>query len=206
LTAFKRLPPWKIDKTPLKAFTLIELLVVVAIIAILAALLLPALARSRSASQRVVCANNMRQLMLGWKMYPEDNDGFLVPNEIGWPAGGPGSGWQGWAAAIMGYTNEPGATNTAALVGKFPGSMGAYTRNPGVYKCPSDKSRVRFGNLSYPRARSYVMNQYLGYRGDDFAAPGSDFTAYRKEQDLGQPGISEHWVFIDGHEDYIDDD
>jgi prepilin-type processing-associated H-X9-DG protein len=50
------------------------------------------------------------------------------------------------------------------------------------------------------------MNEYSGYRGTGIAPPGSDFTAYGKEQDLGQPGFSEHWIFIDGHEDYIWDE
>lgn len=56
-------------------FTLIELLVVIAIIALLLAIMLPALSRARAMSIRVVCKNNLRELGLAWQMYTDDNDG-----------------------------------------------------------------------------------------------------------------------------------
>ncbi len=67
-----------------RAFTLIELLVVISIIALLIALLLPALGEARKAAQAIDCQSRVKQMALAWQTYASDYDGALVP---GWQRG-----------------------------------------------------------------------------------------------------------------------
>lgn len=73
-----------------RGFTLVELLVVVAIVAILASLLLPALGRARQQARSTECVNNLRQLYLANTMYAAEHDGFFVPaaSDLDGPSGG----------------------------------------------------------------------------------------------------------------------
>ncbi|MHC4511810.1 MAG: type II secretion system protein [Planctomycetota bacterium] len=66
-----------------KAFTLIELLVVIAVIAVLMAILMPALNRAREQGKRIVCLNNLGQLMKGWILYADDNNDKVVQANTG---------------------------------------------------------------------------------------------------------------------------
>ncbi|MEJ2701576.1 MAG: prepilin-type N-terminal cleavage/methylation domain-containing protein, partial [Sedimentisphaerales bacterium] len=66
-----------------RGFTLIELLVVIAIIAILLAILMPALNRVKEQGKRATCLNNLRELNMAWIMYADDNDDNLVNGDTG---------------------------------------------------------------------------------------------------------------------------
>lgn len=73
----------------LTAFTLTELLVAISLIAILASLLLPALARARNSALTTVCLNNQKQLSYAWIMYTMENQEALPPNHGYWGLGCP---------------------------------------------------------------------------------------------------------------------
>ena len=133
-------------------FTLIELLVVMAIIAILASLLLPALWGAKSSGPQIACLNHLHQLQIAWAMCLDDHQGVLPLNQA------VGSG-RTTAASTTNSWGVGNAQASAELTDLTSGSSYPDTPNPGVYHCPADNSTV-YGT-SIPRNRSYSMDAYL---------------------------------------------
>jgi prepilin-type N-terminal cleavage/methylation domain-containing protein/prepilin-type processing-associated H-X9-DG protein len=140
-------------------FTLIELLVVIAIIAILAALLLPALARAKDRARTTTCLNNLKQLDAAWHLYVVDYNDMVVPNNS---ISTPSTQFVAGASWYIGDARtDPTTTNIVN------GLLYQYNRSPGIYHCPADRSTITNANgtpLPQLRNRSYNLSQSVnGY-------------------------------------------
>ena len=188
---------------------MIELLVVIAIIAILAALLLPALAKSKTKAQGIMCLSNNKQLLLAWYLYAGDFDdtccnNFTIPDTESAITSGK---FNNWVNNIMTWgttgTDGQSVTNVAWVKN---GVLSRYTSAAlGLYKCPADNYlSPQQRKAGFPtRLRSNSMNALFG-RSDNNQSSASGKAwfdpSYRQFLKTSQvPNPAQTWLTVDEH-------
>ena len=189
-------------------FTLIELLVVGASVAVLAGMLLPALAKTRTQSHATTCLNNEAQLAHAWHLYTDDNNGTLVRT----------GGLDGLTAIVSSTKNYPlnqwcmgtmdqllVATNRQlimdSLLYKYVGSLA-------TYRCPADTSgwtgraRITHGVAQLPSLRSISMNCWMNPI-NAWSADSQKVTSFRRISGVLKPSAT--FVTIDENPASIND-
>ena len=177
-------------------FTLIELLVVIAIIAILAAMLLPALARAKKKAMAISCMNNAKQLTSGFLMYTMDNQDKCL---YSWSNTDP-TGTPAWCNGSMTVVPDAVDENIIKDSPTYP-----YVPSLTVFRCPTDRSAFVYRGELKPRIRAFSMNGYLGYAKGTVPGNCPPFKPALKMSDITAPGPSAVFVFLEEHENSIND-
>ena len=202
-----------------RGFTLIELLVVIAIIAILMAILMPALSRVREQGKRIVCESNLKTLTMSWMMYADENDdkiangagGFHYVSSGGHTENGTaaniierawvGRGWgQNWNNQNV---HNSGLTDEQKRQGIREGSMWSIVKDYGVYKCPTGRPG-EFVTYAAVDAMNGLIRNGTASRGGNSSHPsavgrriGSTTLWIKRKNEINSPTPAERMVYID---------
>ncbi len=186
-------------RTRRSGFTLVELLVVIAIIAVLAALLLSALSSAKGRAKRMICLNNLKQLVIAWTVYAGDNGGRiascvpyhepLVANTNAWAVGNAQTVPQNPSYGQV----DAGVVDATNLNCLARGTLFAYTKAPAIYRCSMDNRTL--GGVPY--VRSYSMNNWMNGMSPAAWNPFLDPSRHVYEKDSNLPAPAQLFVFVD---------
>jgi len=187
---------------------LIELLVVIAIIAILVAILMPALSRAREQGRRAVCLNYLRSLTLAWSMYADENDERIVNGEAYWaptatpsapvPTSGPHKGEQYWvgndcASGFATGEQRPLETQKQAI---RAGALFPYCKAEKAYRCPTGvRGEMRTYSTGYGMNGCFdATGTYVGNKG---VRVGRTVLMVKRRSEIVDPAPAFRLVFLD---------
>ncbi len=193
--------------------------------------MLPVLEQAKQRGLAAQCMNNLRQVMIGWRMYADDNSGTFPPNPDynavpRWVAGDMRGST---ITPISGAPSWPGidATNEQLLIEGHYSVLGPYLRNTKVFKCPADQSTwgtAGAGRNEAPRVRTYSMSQAIGCAengtlqdtghnpighwlsaGNVTAPGGFPWKVFFRESTIQGMSPADLWVLLDEHPNSIND-
>jgi prepilin-type N-terminal cleavage/methylation domain-containing protein/prepilin-type processing-associated H-X9-DG protein len=187
----------------IKGFTLIELLVVIAIVALLMAIMVPALRSAREQGQRVVCLSNLKQLTLAWTAYADEHDGKLVWGEpFGYKTSSNGKrteSLRGWAGEL-----DFMAKGSMQITGFSKGALWPWIRNIDIYRCRRGRPghEVTYAIVLAANGGCDVEGTYMersgGWELTTFGKRvGSTVLKLTRLTDIISPGAAQRAVFID---------
>jgi len=201
---------------PTKAFTLIELLVVIAIIALLLAIIMPALSLVKQKAASILCLTNVKNLALGWYSYQEDNDGYLMSSEM--------NGINIDGKEVPGWVNQPHTdsdpptyliarssnvvTDEDEIRGIEDGALHPYLKSPDVFNCPADKVKAlpkydtvdpeKFVTYAVPVCLAGVNSSggvyYRVVKFSEITSPGNRYNFVETAEERNYT-VAEHFVF-----------
>jgi prepilin-type processing-associated H-X9-DG protein len=197
-------PPSCAGRISPRAFTLVDLLAVLAVLALCATMLAPALARTKSDSRVFQCLNNHAQLSRAWRLYAADNNEKLATNQhshsLNYPI---------WAAGWLDWTASTDNTNTLFLTDARYSVLASYGGNDArLFKCPADTYaspvQQRLGGWS-SRVRSMAQNLYVSTSNVETGPTDAAYVHVTKLTGLINPAPAATWMSLDEHPDSIND-